>query len=117
MKEKPDYAAMQKDRDLGMRPIDIAKKYKCTYQTVFNRTSKPTVPVVKKRPERLEALSGASIERQAFIKRPKADAAFPANSSISELLAKLKARREALSQAILAVETAQKLLAREEELA
>jgi|SRR5229473_5816350 len=128
MKEKADYSAMQKDRDAGMRPMDIAEKYKVSYQTVFNRTTTPKVkpaPPAGKRPGRLESLADAGKDRDSFSERHRApthdrikkvDAAFSKNTTIYELLAKLRSRKAAITEAIEALEMAEKVLARSEEL-
>lgn len=129
MPEKLNYAAMQKDRDAGMRPMDIAEKYKCSYQSVFNHTTTPKVkpaPAAGKRPGRLESLADAGKDRNSFSEqhrapthdRPKKpDAAFSKNSTISELLARYRAQRDALEEVIATLERAEQLLARSEELA
>jgi hypothetical protein len=117
MKQKLDYAAMQKDRDVGMSLAEIAKKYDCSYASVCANTNRGSAPARPrgpyKKPARLEALADAAQDRVT----PQMSAHFSDHATIAELLAKLRARQAALNEAIEAVEMAQKVLARSEELA
>jgi hypothetical protein len=122
-KSMTDYAALQKDRDSGMTVKAIAEKHKTSPATVYNNTKKPAISAPAKKPGRLESLANATSERRSYTRKnklpdsTKKDAAFSSNSTIYELLAKLRARRDSLNEAITALEMVEKLLAHSEELA
>ncbi len=117
--EKPmtknlDYAEMQKERDSGIPVSEIAKKHDCNVASVYNNTKKK---VTVKKPGRLSSLADAARAREEFHPKRNTRESFSKNGTISELLVKLRARRAAIDEAITAIEMAEQVLAKSEELA
>src|SRR6267142_5768239 len=45
VRKRLDFAAMQKDRDAGMKIAEVAKKYDCSYASVSTNTKQRTDPI------------------------------------------------------------------------
>lgn len=91
--ERPDYAAIQKDRDAGVPMSQLVQKYNVSAASIYGNTRKPVATV-------------APAKAAAIITPLRTSSA----NSVDSLIADLKAKKEEIERAIESLEAVRHLL-------